>query len=93
MVRLVSVALTLFYRLLLLRVFCIFCIDLRAWPRSLLLSTIDSVCLSGCHTVRMSVCLSQTSNCFVFFVSRWNRAIFWPPVIHDPLYKTGFFNF
>jgi len=35
--------------------------------RSLLLSTIDSVCLSVCHA---------PSNCFFFIVSRWNRAIF-----------------
>ena len=39
-----------------------------------------SVCLS------LSVCLSvmplQSSNCFFFFVSWWNRAIFWPSVLH-----------
>ena len=40
------------------------------------------LCLSIC----LSVCVSQTSNCF-FFVSRWNRAIFCPSVLHDPLYK------
>jgi len=27
-------------------------------------------------------------NWFFFFVSRQNRAIFWPLVLHDPLYKT-----
>jgi len=48
-----------------------------------LLSTIDSVCLSVCHT---------RSNCF-FFVSPWNRAIFWPSVLHMALYKTLFFDF
>jgi len=41
----------------------------------------------------MSFCLSQTSSCFFFFVSGWNRAIFWPSVLHDPLYKTLFFDF
>ena len=28
-----------------------------------------------------------------FFVYRWNRAIFWPSVLHDPLYKTVFLDF
>jgi len=28
-----------------------------------------------------------------FFVSRWNRAIFWPSVLHVALYKTDFFDF
>ena len=41
-----------------------------------------SGCLSVCHT---------PSICF-FFVSRWNRAIFYPSVLHLPLYKT-FFDF
>jgi len=53
--------------------------DLRALPRSLLLSTIDSVCLFVCHT---------SSNCFFFFVSPWNQAIFGPSFLHVPLYKT-----
>jgi len=51
--------------------------------------------LSVCSSVRMSVwmagCLSvchTPSNCFFFFVSRWNRAIFWPSVLHVPLYKS-----
>ena len=48
-----------------------------------LLSTIGSVCLSVCHV---------PSNCF-FFVSRWNRAIFWPPVFHEAVYKTLFLDF
>jgi len=46
-----------------------------------LLSTIDSVCLS----VRMSV----TNFILLLFC---NRAIFWPSILHDPLYKT-FFDF
>ena len=36
--------------------------------------------LSLTLSVHLSVCLSQT--CFFFFVSRWNRAIFWPSVLH-----------
>jgi len=43
-------------------------------------------------SVRMSVCHTP-SNCFFFFVSRWNRAIFWPSVLHVALYKTLFFDF
>ena len=31
--------------------------------------------------------------CFFFFVSRWNRAIFGPSVLHDPIYKTLFLHF
>jgi len=31
-----------------------------------------SVCLSVCH-----------KHCFFFFVSRWNRAISWPSVLHE----------
>jgi len=53
-------------------------ISVPSWES--LLSTIDSVCLSGCL--------------FVFiFVSRWNRAIFWPSVLYVALYKTLFFKF
>jgi len=40
----------------------------------------------------MSVC-NTPSNWFFFFVSRWNRAIFGPPVLHDPIYKTLFLDF
>jgi len=40
----------------------------------------------------MYVC-NAPSNRFFFFVSRWNRAIFWPLVLRDPLYKTLFFDF
>jgi len=40
-------------------------------------------CLSVCHA---------PSNCF-FVVSRWNRAILWPSVLHVALYKRFFFDF
>jgi len=44
--------------------------------------------------VCMYVCLSrQTSNCFFFFVYRWNRAIFCTSVLHVTLYKTLFLDF
>jgi len=33
------------------------------------------------------------SNRFFFFVSGWNRAIFWPSVCHVALYKKLFFDF
>jgi len=40
------------------------------------------------------VCLSHCSfNLFLFFVSRWNRAIFWSSVFHVALYKTLFWDF
>jgi len=42
------------------------------------------VCLYVCHA---------PSNRFFFFVSRRNRAIFWPSVLHVALYKTLFFVF
>jgi len=45
-----------------------------------------------CQQLTLSVCHTP-SNCFFFFVSRWNRAIFWPSFLHVPLYKTLFFNF
>jgi len=69
--------------------------------RSLLFFVVDSVCLSVCMYVclfvRLYVCLSvchgQTSNRFFFFVSRWNRAIFWSSFLHVALYKALFFNF
>jgi len=35
---------------------------------------------------------TKISNCF-FFVFRWNRAIFWPLVLRDPLYKTFVLRF
>jgi len=43
--------------------------------------------------VCISVCHGAPSNCFFFFVSRWNRAIFWPSILHVALCKTVFFNF
>ena len=42
--------------------------------------------------VRLFVC-NAPSNRFFFFVSRWNRAISWPSVLHDKSYKTLFFEF
>jgi len=49
-------------------------------------------------SLTLSVCLSVTlldapSNRFFFFVSRWNRAISWPSVLHDKSYKKFFFEF
>ena len=41
----------------------------------------------------LGLSVTKTSTCFFFFVSRWNRAIFWASVLHDPLYKTLFFDF
>ena len=43
----------------------------------------------------MSVCLFVPDKLQIdsFFVSRWNRAIFWSSVFHDPRYKTFFFDF
>jgi len=51
-----------------------------------------------CQQLTLSVCLCAfvcytPSNCFFFFVCRWNRAIFCPPVLHVALYKTVFFDF
>ena len=51
--------------------------------QQLTLSVGLSCCLSVCHA---------PSNCF-FFVSRWNRAIFWPSVLHVALYKSLFLDF
>jgi len=48
---------------------------------------VDSVC--AC----ISVCHGAPSNCFFFFVSRWNRAIFWLSLLHVALYKTVIFDF
>ena len=47
--------------------------------------------LSLCLYARLSV--TDFKLLLLFFVSWWNRAIFWPPVLHDPLYKTMFFDF
>ena len=35
---------------------------------------------------------AKISNCFFFFVFRWNRAIFSSLVLREPLYKTLFFE-
>ena len=45
-----------------------------------------------CHWLCPPVCHAP-SNWFFFFVSRWNRAIFWPSVLHMALYKTLFLDF
>jgi len=50
--------------------------DSTAFLLSLTLSVCPSVCLFVCH-----------KHCFFFFVSRWNRAIFWPSVLHDKNFK------
>jgi len=42
-----------------------------------------------CHGNEMA----KISNCFFFYVFRWNRAIFWLLVLREPLYKTFFFDF
>jgi len=44
-------------------------------------------------SIRPSVCHAAPSNQFFFFVSRWNRAIFWPSSVHVALYKTLFLDF
>jgi len=46
-----------------------------------------------CHGNDIWAIFTKISNCFFFFVFRWNRAIFWPLVLHEPLYKTLFFDF
>jgi len=56
----------------------------RHYCQQVTLSAPLSGCLSFCHA---------PSNCFFFFVSRWNRAIFWPSVLHVALYETLFFDF
>jgi len=48
-----------------------------------------SLTLSVCMSVCLSVC---QKHCFFFFVSRWNRAISWPSILHDKNYKTLFFD-
>ena len=45
-----------------------------------------------CHGNEIWAIFAKITNCFFFFVFRWNRAIFWPLVQRDPLYKT-FFDF
>jgi len=46
----------------------------------------------ACMYVCMSVCHAPSNRLF-FFVSRRNRAIFWPSVLRVALYKTLFFDF
>jgi len=61
-----------------------------------ILISVPSLRVYYCQQLTLSVCLAichKTSNCFFFFVSRWNQAIFWPPFLHEPLYKTFFFDF
>jgi len=61
-----------------------FCHGNDIWARRGDLVAYRFVCMSVC----MSVCHAATSNRFFFFVSRWNRAIFWPSFLHVALYKT-----
>jgi len=51
------------------------------------LSLTLSVCLSICMSVTLLLQIDSS-----FFVSRWNRANFWPSFLHVALYKT-FFDF
>jgi len=41
----------------------------------------------------LSAIFAKISNCFFFFVFRWNCAIFGPLILRDPLHKTLFFDF
>ena len=50
-----------------------------------------SLTLSVPMSVRLSVTPLQIDSSF--FVSRWNRAIFWPSVLHVVLYKMLFLDF
>jgi len=45
-----------------------------------------------CNGNEIWTIFAQNRNWY-FFVSQWNGAIFWPLVLHDPLYKTLFFDF
>jgi len=45
-----------------------------------------------CQQLTLSVC-HKNFKLFLPFVSQWNRTILWPSVLHDPLYKTLFFDF
>ena len=47
----------------------------------------------NCQQLTLSVCHTKHQIDSSFLVSRWNWAIFWPPILHDPLYKTLFFDF
>jgi len=46
-----------------------------------------------CHGNEIWAIFAKISNCFFFFVVRWNRAIFWPLVLREHLYKMLFFDF
>jgi len=61
-------------------------------PRLLGVYYFLSLTLSVCMYVCLSVC-NAPLNRFFFFVSRCNRAIAWPSVLHDKNYKTLFFEF
>ena len=71
------------------------CLHIAHVPCGILLISVPSLVVYYCQQLTLFVCLSvwhkKTLN-FFFFVSRWNRTIFWPSVLHDPLYKT-FFDF
>ena len=63
---------------------------------NLFLISAPSLGVYYCQQWTLSVCpdISHSpSNCFSFFVSRWNRAILWPSFLHVALYKTVFFDF
>ena len=66
-------------------------INLLISAPSLGVSYCQQLTLSVCLSVCLSVTLLQIASSF--FVSRWNRAIFWPSFLHVPLYKTFFFHF
>jgi len=72
-------------------IFSVVSVDLRAdAPR---LGVYYFLSLTLCLSVRLPVCHAAPSNWCFFFVSRWNRAIFWPSSIHVTLYKMLFFDF
>jgi len=58
----------------------------------IILISVPSLGVYYCQQLTLSVCHTP-SNCFFLFVSRWNRAIFWPSVLHMALYKTLFSDF
>jgi len=51
---------------------------------------LSSVCMYVCPSVGLSRCSFKS---ILFFVSRWNRTIFWPTSLHVALYKTLFFDY
>jgi len=46
-----------------------------------------------CHNNEIWAIFAKISNCFFFFVSRWNRAILGMSFLHVAFYKTLFFDF